>query len=526
MIKYTSTSQLSISEFSMPFECNLNPDNRWVRLSQIVEWDVFAHEYYKNFTSKEGRTPIDARVVLGAVIIKHFYVLSDIDTIEMIKENPYLQYFIGYKGFTDEPAFDPSLFVSIRKRMGEDLFDRMTGCLMKRALTGESKRSDKIKASLQEQENTDKNETTPPSNGDSASSVSDVSPASGQKPPVYGKLQIDATVADADIKYPTDLGLLNDSREKSEQLIDILCKLLSTEKRPRTYRRVARREFLSVSKKKKKGKKEIRRAIRLQMNYLERNMRSINSLLDKFPGGRIPFTRKEYKYFLVIQEVLRQQKEMFQTGTHSCAHRIVSIHQSHVRPIVRGKAKANVEFGNKIDVCLQNGIARVGRFDWEAYNEGTDLPKLLEEYKAFWGFYPELLQVDKIYLTRENRKLLKLYGIRHSGDPLGRKPKTEKTNRYQKAKRRREAAERNQIEGKFGQGKRRYALNNIRAKLANTAVAWISSVFLVMNLIKVLFDSFGVLLLFLFKYLLHLRMGETDMSLSKERLKPARISCK
>ena len=156
--------------------------------------------------------------------------------------------------------------------------------------------------------------------------------------------------------------------------------------------------------------------------------------------------------YFVIQEVLRQQKEMFRLHIHSCEHRIVSIHQPHVRPIVRGKAKTNVEFGNKIGVCLQNDIARIAYFDWEAYNEGADLHRLLEEYKAFffWGGYPELVQSDKTYLTRKNRKLLKLHGIRHSGDPLGRKPKTEKMNRSQKVKRRREAAERNQIEGKFG----------------------------------------------------------------------------
>ena len=62
MIKYTPTTQLSISEFSMPFECNLNPDNRWVYLSKLVEWDIFAVEYYKNFSSKEVRTSIDAQI--------------------------------------------------------------------------------------------------------------------------------------------------------------------------------------------------------------------------------------------------------------------------------------------------------------------------------------------------------------------------------------------------------------------------------------------------------------------------------
>lgn len=164
--------------------------------------------------------------------------MSDIDTIEMIKENPYLQYFISNKGFCHEPAFNPSLFVTIRKRMGEEMFDRMTGSLMKRALTAESKRSEtqKVAHSKQEKERTDKKETDDLSGSASSLSVPGVSGSSSEKPLLYGKLQIDATVADADIKCPTDLGLLNDCRQKSEQLIDRLCECLPNEKRPRTYR--------------------------------------------------------------------------------------------------------------------------------------------------------------------------------------------------------------------------------------------------------------------------------------------------
>ena len=185
-------------------------------------------------------------------------MLSDIDKIEMTKENPCIQYFIGYKGFTNEPAFDPSLFVAIRNRMSEDLFDRMIGSLMKRALTAESKRSERLKSahSNQEEEKVDKKDTDDLSGSDSSLSVSEVSEVSSPKTPLYGKFQIDATVADADIKYPTDLGLLNDSREKSEQLIDWLCRYFPDEKRSRTYLRVAIRDFLSVSKKKKKSKKK------------------------------------------------------------------------------------------------------------------------------------------------------------------------------------------------------------------------------------------------------------------------------
>ena len=485
MIKYTSQAQLNL-EFDMPFGGELEPSNRWVIMSSLVDWDAFAREYYKNFRSKEGRTPIDARVVLGAVIIKHYYCLSDIETIEMIKENPYLQYFIGYKQFSRTAAFDPSLFVSIRKRMGEEIFEALTNSIMQRAASKDKvKRKTGSTSSKQEPSvPSDLSTLSKSSNNESCSATNikeDTSASESEKKSTNnGKLQIDATVADANIKYPTDLGLLNDARLKSEELTDFLCGLNPKLKRPRTYRRVARKAYLNVAKKKKKSKKELRSAIRLQLNYLERNIRSINKLLDDF--DHIPFDRVRYKYFFVIGELARQQRQMYDTKTHSIEHRIVSIHQPHVRPIVRGKAKNNTEFGNKVNVCLDNGIAYVHRFSWEAYNEGEDLPSAVEDYKRRWGYYPDLLQVDKIYLTKKNRQYLKERGIRHSGDPLGRKPKREKTSRYQKEKHRREAAERNQIEGKFGLGKVRYALDRIRAKLTSTSLSWINAIFLVMNL--------------------------------------------
>ena len=475
MINYTPQAQLSL-EFDMPFGGELDPTNRWVIMSSLVDWDAFAREYYKNFLSKEGRTPINARVVLGAVIIKHYYCFSDIETIEMIKENPYLQYFIGYKQFSRLPAFDPSLFVSIRKRMGEEMFEVLTSSIMQKAASNGKVK--KKKASRSKQDNSDSSGSSNSEN--SSTQEKALENESAKKLKNKGKLQIDATVADANIKYPTDLGLLNDARIKSEELIDFLCSLNPNLKRPRTYRRVARKTYLNVAKKKKKSKKELRSSIRIQLNCLERNIRSINKLLDHL--GRIPFDRIHYKYFLVIQELARQQRQMFDTKTHSIEHRIVSIHQPHVRPIVRGKTKNNTEFGNKIDVCLDNGIAYVHRSSWEAYNEGEDLKSAVEAYKKRWGDYPDLVQADKIYLTKENRKFLKERGIRHSGDPLGRKPKRENLSKYQKAKRRREAAERNRIEGTFGLGKVRYALNRIRAKLTSTSLSWINAIFLVMNL--------------------------------------------
>ena len=107
----------------------------------------------------------------------------------------------------------------------------------------------------------------------------------------------------------------------------------------------------------------------------------------------------------------------------------------------------------------------------------------MESYKELHGHYPELVQVDKIYATRKNRAWLKERGIRITAVPLGRRAKEKKETHYQKTKRKKEATERNQIEGKFGQGKNRYLLNQIRATLLKTSESWIACIFFVMNII-------------------------------------------
>ncbi len=91
--------------------------------------------------------------------------------------------------------------------------------------------------------------------------------------------------------------------------------------------------------------------------------------------------------------------------------------------------------------------------------------------------------VDKIYATQENHRWLKERGIRITAPPLGRRPVKTKQSYYQKRKTKKEAAKRNHIEGKFGQGKNGYNLDEIRARLKNTSESWVACIFFVMNLI-------------------------------------------
>lgn len=415
-------------------------------MSSITPWDDLVKEYTKSLNPKYGTPGLDPRVAVGSLIVKHKLNLSDEETIRTIQENIFIQYFLGLDRYYPEPLFHPSVFVDLRKRMGVAKYDKVTQKIIQFA------RSEELKEKGKGEKRVRKN---------------------------WGILHLDATVADQYIKYPTDLDLLNDSREWSEELIDIIFEASMLDKKPRTYRRVARMDYLNVAKKKNKNAKEIRKAIRKQLNYLKRNFGYIDNMLDMFEQGSFPLKHKEQKYLWVIREVYRQQDYMYRNQTHQCEHRIVSIHQPHVRPIVRGKARSKVEFGSKLGVSLNCGYARVNKLSWDAYNECNDVEAQVEAYKEIHGHYPDTLLIDNIYLTKKNRKWLEEREIQITNKPLGR-PKKETS--YEKSKKKKLKNKRSQIEGKFGEGKNGNSLNKVRARLKDTSESWVAGVFFAMNL--------------------------------------------
>ena len=456
-LPYQSVSQLSLAGFETPFSQHLNPENRWVVLAHRIPWDEIVSVYNKQMHNGEtGASHINGRVVIGSLVIKHLCNLSDDETILQIQENMYMQYFIGYSGFCNQAPFDSSLFVEIRKRLGSEQINEINEKIFELSGKTEDKKSSNEKPP---------EPTAGPENKSEQRASEDHA----------GRLLVDATACPQDIAYPTDLNILNDAREKSELLIDVLfSRELHGEKKPRTYREKARKAYLQTAQKKMKSKNVIRLALGKQLRFLKRNIRHIHKLLDAYDC--IPLNAHYYKYLLVIQEEYRQQQQMRQNKVHSIEHRIVSIHQPHVRPIVRGKEKAKTEFGSKLHLSLVNGYAFMDHLSWDAYNEGTLLMDSVEQYKKRNGFYPKEVLADKIYCSRENRRQLKELHIRLIAKPLGRPPAVSIEHLR--------PGERNPIEGKFGQAKTAYGLDRIKARLNKTSESWIASIILVLNLVK------------------------------------------
>ena len=171
---------------------------------------------------------------------------------------------------------------------------------------------------------------------------------------------------------------------------------------------------------------------------------------------------------------------MWENNKDAIENRIVSLTQPHIRQIKRGKAKADTEFGAKLSASLFEVYVFLERLSWNNYNESGDLKAQVESYKEYTGYYPESVHVDKIYRTRENRNWCKERGI-ISGPLLGRPPKN--VDKKLKKQERKDEKVRNAIEGKFGQGKRRFSLDLVMTKLAETSETAIAITFLVMNLV-------------------------------------------
>jgi hypothetical protein len=476
MYRCPSPGQLSFVDFYLPFGGRLSQDNRWVKLAAIVPWEEFEADYADQLSPSQGAPAKSFRLALGALIIKEKLGLSDEETVQQVRENPYLQYFLGFHEYRDEAFFDASMMTHFRKRLSGRLLSAVNQRVIEAALVQE------VSDPPEDEDEPGEGEGSAPAMDDPAAEASaSASPADGDAVPHQGRLLLDASVAAADIRYPTDLDLLHQARASSERILDRLYETMATPpaKKPRTYRQKARQAYLTVAKQRRPSARLRRKAVGQQLRYLRRNLKHIDALLAA--GASLsclpPYW---YRRLLVIHELYRQQWQMYQQRQRRIDHRLVSLSQPHVRPIVRGKAGTPVEFGAKIALSCVSGYAHLERLDWEAFNESTDLVEQVERYRERFGCYPVSVHVDQLYRTRDNRAWCKARGIRLSGPPLGRPKAAEKAALTTQA--REDAAIRNGVEGKFGQAKRRFGLARVMAKLATTAETSIAVTVLVMNL--------------------------------------------
>ena len=466
MYRY-SNGQISLADFNQPAGMNLKENNRWVKKAQTIPWLEIEKRYAALFTNRKGNVAKPLRLALGACIIQAEYGYSDEETALQIQENPYLQYFCGYPGYNDEKLpFDPSLMVYFRKRLTPEILGEINEMIVQDAKARQGKG------------------TAPQSDDDD--DYSDGGSGTGGN---SGTMIMDATCAPSNIRYPQDVSLLNEARENAEKLLDVLHDS-SDGKKPRTYRKRARKDYLKYARCRKHTAKMTRKAIGKQLGYLRRDLSAIE---HKLSLGKT-LTARQTERLNTIRTIYEQQKYMYDHRTHSVPDRIVSVSQPFVRPIVRGKAGKPVEFGAKLDISVVDGWTRLEYCSFDAYNEAGNLKMMVERFREREGHYPSRILADKIYRNRENLSFCKEHGIRLSGPALGRPKKGETRDKAQDY---RDECERVEVERRFSLAKRKCGMGLVTAKLRETAAHAIAISILVLNLRKIQCALLG-----LFTYLL------------------------
>jgi len=134
MYRKDNLHQLTFENFYLPFGGHLRNDNRWVILADQIPWDQIEDAYGELFCDDNGCPAKSARMALGALLIKERLDVSDRETVEQIKENPYLQYFLGLMEYQDATPFDHSMMTHFRKRFDKDILSDINESIVQGAM--------------------------------------------------------------------------------------------------------------------------------------------------------------------------------------------------------------------------------------------------------------------------------------------------------------------------------------------------------------------------------------------------------
>ena len=243
----------------------INPKSKWYTLEKLIPWREI-EELLAPLFKESGRNAIPVRHIIGALIVQTSKNLSDRETIEVIMETPMIQYFLGFDTFTHDVIFDDSNLSKYRKRIGQDVSKDMIETLLKHH------------------------------------KVTKVKPKTH-----YGAMSIDATAVPVNITYPTDVKLLEETRVQTEKLIDAGYEASDEEKKPRTYRKVARKDFLKAAKSKRLSNSKRRAALRAQLQYIRRNLKTIKTRIE---NGTYQYDDAQLQTLETCQTIYNQQKTM------------------------------------------------------------------------------------------------------------------------------------------------------------------------------------------------------------------------
>jgi len=420
----------------------LDPENELFKITKTLDWIKLSDKLSEFYSPDNGRPTKSSRLKIGLLVLKHLYKLSDKDTLKTLKENIYVQYLCNISLEGTKHCLNSSTLTYFRKQIG------LKGIkFIEEEVLASLKRAKLLKNKI---------------------------------------LVCDTTVVPSDIAYPTDISLLEKVRakavgylEKAKQFGSDTC---------RTYKRTARKIFITYQKIRHHTIQSRRRVQRKILQFSKRNVAQLKNALEKISQKannslnkvtekvKEQFLKQAQAFLATASNIIEQQKDIYKKLP--VKERIVSVHQPHLRPMVRGKYPVEVEFGPKILLNLKNNFLFLEHLSFDNTSDSQLLDISLKGYQERFGYLPTQLAADRGFWSKENRQLAQNYGIKKIA--IENKGKSS----YLKGKPFRERLRRLRckIEAKISLSKRKYGLDCTRYRIPQGEEIWIRLGLIAMNL--------------------------------------------
>lgn len=409
-----------------------------IKIADSIDWVSLSEKLSCFYCLDNGRPTKPSRAKVGLLMLKHLYTLSDQGVVDMLKRDIYAQYLCDVSLKEAVTFIDPSSLTRFRKQIGAE---------------GVKLIEQEVLKSLK------KNKVT-----------------RGRR------LVVDTTVMPINITYPTDVTLLDKVRRKAVEYLN-KAKTFGA-KKYRTYQRTARRIVIRYQKIHKHTVDMRRKVQKKLLQFSRRNIAQVTHAVKMVKESNQHFNKKskeqfiqETQEFLIIaNEVFAQQKQLYHG--QKVKERIVSLHKTHIRPMVRGKYPVEVEFGPKMLLNLQDKCLFLEDVQFNNISDNQLLEMSIQGYKKRFSKLPTQLAADRGFWSKENRQLAESYGIKKiaienkgKSNYLKGQPFTERLRRL-----------RCKIEAKISLAKRKYGLNRCLYSIKHGEEIWARLGLTAMNL--------------------------------------------
>ena len=416
----------------------LNKEHFIVKLTEAINWDNITTQLSKFYRLANGRPTKPARVMVGLLFLQRIYKLSDEETVRLLHENVYAQYLCNISLRQSRKFVDRTTLVKFRKRIGLEGLKIIEQEVF-RIITKISHKGHK-------------------------------------------RLVLDTTIIPSAIQYPTDIDLLNKARNKIISLLD-QAKAFGA-KTYRTYKRTARKVYLSYCKLRKRTKKVKRKIHKKLIQFTQRNLKQLVDVINNFAQKITPNDKNLQRWLSkannlkqIVSKLLNQQKDLY-LGKQ-VKERIVSLWATHIRPMVRGKFPTEVEFGPKVSFSLVGKYLFLNNLMFENTHDSNLLVGAIEHYKNTFGSLPNEIATDRGFYSKANVDYAKSLGINRVGIQKKGKSLADTKPPPFLIKAKRLCC---RMEAKISLAKRRFGLNRIRIRIPNAEEFWTRLGLMVMNL--------------------------------------------